>query len=460
MNTKTPHQDPSAPSASWRESLTWYASATSLRMLCLGFAAGVPLLLVLGTLSFRLREAGVELSTIGFLSWVSLAYAFKWLWAPLVDHQRIFWLSARLGRRRAWLLLAQCALIAGLMFMANTSPETHLSALVMGAVFVALASATQDIALDAYRIESAALEHQAALAAMYQTGYRLGMIWAGAGALWIAARAQNLLPTEVALSPPAASQLAWQSAYTVMALSIVVGVVAGLCSPEQAAPQAAPQKNLKAWFQNVMWAPFQEFFSRFTLQEALTLLALIGIYRISDLVMGVMANPFYVDMGFTKDEIAWVSKVFGVLMTLCGAFLGGALSQRFGVVRVLMWGAALSCGSNLLFAWLCGQGHHLGALIGVISADNLSGGIAQAAFVAFLSGLTRVQFSASQYAMLSAIVFLLPQSLAGFSGVAVEHVGYFWFFIGTALLGLPVLMLIKHVQNLNLVPTPSKPPPP
>jgi len=460
MNTKPQHQDPIAPSTSWRASLAWYASATSLRMLCLGFAAGVPLLLVLGTFSFRLREAGVELSTIGFLSWVSLAYAFKWVWAPIVDHQRIFILSARLGRRRAWLLLAQCALIAGLLFMANTSAQTDLNALVMGAVFVALASATQDIALDAYRIESAALEHQAALAAMYQTGYRLGMIWSGAGALWIAARAQSLVPNLSSLSPQGVSQIAWQSAYTVMALSILVGLVAGLCSPEQPSPQTSAQKNLKAWVQNVMWAPFQEFFSRFTLREALTLLALIGIYRISDLVMGVMANPFYVDMGFTKDEIAWVSKVFGVLMTLCGAFLGGALSQRFGVIRVLMWGAMLSCGSNLLFAWLCGQGHHLGALIGVISADNLSGGIAQAAFVAFLSGLTRVQFSASQYAMLSATVFLLPQSLAGFSGVAVEHMGYFWFFIGTALLGLPVLILIKQVQNLKLVPSPNQTPSP
>ena len=206
-----------------------------------------------------------------------------------------------------------------------------------------------------------------------------------------------------------------------------------------------------------MWAPFQEFFSRFTWRQATTILALIGLYRISDLVMGVMANPFYVDMGFTKDEIAWVSKVFGVLMTLCGAFLGGALTQRFGVLQVLMWGAALSAASNLLFAWLAGLGHSLGALIGVISADNLSGGIAQAAFVAFLSGLTRLQFSASQYAMLSAIVFLLPQSLAGFSGLAVEQVGYSWFFIGTALLGLPVLILIKQLQRLNLIAPSSTP---
>ena len=426
-------------------------------MLCMGFSAGVPLLLVLGTFSFRLREAGVELSTIGFLSWVSLAYAFKWLWAPLVDHQRIFFLSARLGRRRAWLLVSQCGLIAGLFFMAHTSAQTQLSALVMGALFVALASATQDIALDAYRIESAALEQQASLAAMYQTGYRLGMIWAGAGALWIAARAQDLLPPASALSPQAASQLAWASAYSCMALSIAVGMLAALFSPDNPIPAPPPQKNLQAWLQNVMWAPFQDFFSRFTLAQAATLLALIALFRISDLVMGVMANPFYVDMGFTKDEIAWVSKVFGVLMTLCGAFLGGALSQRFGVTRVLMWGAALSATSNLLFAWLSTLGHSLGALIGVISADNLSAGIAQAAFVAFLSGLTRIEFSASQYAMLSAIVFLVPQSLAGLSGVAVEHLGYFWFFIGTALLGLPVLILIKQLQRLNFIAPSSSP---
>jgi MFS transporter, PAT family, beta-lactamase induction signal transducer AmpG len=438
----------------WQKSLAWYIRAPSLRMLALGFTAGVPLLLVLGTFSFRLREAGVELSTIGFLSWVSLAYAFKWVWAPVVDHQRLYVLTDRLGRRRAWLLLAQCALIGGLLFMAFTSAEHHLSALVMGAIFVALASATQDIALDAYRIESASLEHQAALAAMYQTGYRLGMIWSGAGALWIASKAQGLLTPNSPLTPHEASQLAWQTAYTVMACSIGVGVMAALWAPEAPCPPSPKQKDFKAWLHNVMWAPFKEFFSRFTLTQALTLLALIGVYRISDLVMGVMANPFYVDMGFSKEEIAWVSKIFGVLMTLLGAFLGGALTQRYGVLRVLMWGAMLSATSNVLFAWLSGLGHHLGALIGVISVDNLSAGIAQAAFVAFLSSLTRVQFSASQYAMLSATVFLLPQSLAGFSGVAVQAVGYFWFFIGTALLGLPVLLLIRRVQSLGLVASP------
>ena len=183
-------------------------------------------------------------------------------------------------------------------------------------------------------------------------------------------------------------------------------------------------------------------------------MALIATYRISDVVMGIMANPFYVDMGYTKLEVANVTKVFGVIMTLVGAFVGGVLSMRLGVMRVLMLGAALSAVSNLLFAWLGSRGHDLTALIWVISADNLSSGIASAAFIAYLSSLTNVNYSATQYALFSSMMLLLPKFLAGYSGVYVDAFGYSHFFIATALLGVPVLLLVWLAGRLEPVKTP------
>jgi PAT family beta-lactamase induction signal transducer AmpG len=411
-------------------------------MVALGFSAGLPLLLVLGTLSFRLREAGIERTTIGFLSWVGLAYAFKWAWAPLVDQVRLPWLTAWLGRRRAWLLLSQLFIICGLIGMAYCEPQTHLDYLVMWAVWVAFGSATQDIALDAYRIESDSLHHQAALASMYQTGYRLGMIWAGAGALWIAARAES-----TALLGQYQNE-AWCVSYLAMGASMAVGLLCVLWSKESQDVAPTSARTAQEWIQDVLVTPFAEFFARFG-WHAWVILSLIGLYRISDIVMGIMANPFYIDMGYTKDEIAMVTKVFGVLMTLLGAFLGGLLSSRWGNMKVLMWGAILSAASNLLFAWLAGLGHAFWALVWVISVDNLSGGIASAAFIAYLSGLTKVQYSATQYALLSSIMLLAPKWLAGFSGLFVDQFGYPLFFCSTALIGLPVLLLIFWVHRIE-----------
>ena len=436
--------DPSAASRvrlSWRESWRIYRSAPALRMLALGFSAGLPLLLVLGTLSFRLREAGIDRATIGFLSWVGLAYGFKWAWAPLVDRLPLPWLTRAMGRRRSWLMLSQSAIMLGLIGMALNDPKEALGAVVVWAVVVAFGSATQDIALDAYRIESAAVEHQAALAATYQTGYRLAMIWAGAGVLWLAARA------EVADAGNYQPQ-AWQTAYLVMAASMLLGWLTVWLSPEPPQPPLSPARNLREWLRGALVDPFAEFIGRYRWQ-ALLILALIAVYRISDVVMGIMANPFYVDMGYTKDEVAAVTKVFGVLMTLLGAFIGGVLSLRLGVMRILMLGAILSAGSNLLFAWLGGVGHNLTALVWVISADNLASGIASAAFIAYLSGLTQVQYSATQYALFSSMMLLMPKWLAGFSGVFVDAYGYATFFTCTALLGLPVLLLVGLASRVH-----------
>jgi PAT family beta-lactamase induction signal transducer AmpG len=410
-------------------------------MLTLGFSAGLPLLLVLGTLSFWLREAGVDRTTIGYLSWVGLAYAFKWVWAPLVDRLPLPLLTRTLGRRRSWLLLSQAMVMAGLAGMAFNDPRIALTPMVWCALAVAFGSATQDIALDAFRIESADTERQAALSATYQTGYRLAMIWAGAGVLWVAARA------EVA-GVAGYQQGAWQTAYLVMAASMLVGTVTVLLSREPAPRPLPPARNAAQWLHGALIEPFADFLGRYRWQAVL-ILALIAVYRISDVVMGIMANPFYVDMGYSKDEVAAVTKVFGVLMTLAGAFLGGVLALRIGVMRVLMLGAVLSAASNLLFAWLGTRGHDLTGLVFVISADNLAGGIASAAFIAYLSGLTNVQYSATQYALLSSVMLLLPKWIAGFSGRFVDANGYTEFFVGTALLGLPVLLLVALVSRLK-----------
>ena len=420
----------------WLDTLFIYLSPTSLRMLALGFSAGLPLLLVLGTLSFRLREAGIDRATIGFLSWVGLAYGFKWVWAPLVDRLSIPVLTPLMGRRRSWLLVAQVAIVVGLLGMAVSNPQDSLTPLVGFALLVAFGSATQDIALDAFRIESAQARLQAVLAASYQTGYRLAMIWAGAGVFWIAAKA------ELGSLPAGSYQdAAWAWAYTVMALSMGLGMATVLFSPEPTTVDLPPAHNLRSWLQVAVVAPLSEFIRRYR-WHAVLVLALIGTYRISDIVMGIMANPFYVDMGYSKEEVATVTKLYGVVMTLVGAFVGGVMVLRWGVMQVLMLGAVLSALTNLLFAWLALLGHDVYALIAVVSADNLSSGIASAAFIAYLSSLTNVQYSATQYALFSSLMLLLPKFLAGFSGVAVDAGGYAWFFTGTAALGLPVLLLV------------------
>lgn len=440
---------------SWKDTVLSYVKPAAVRMFFLGFSSGLPLLLVLGTLSFWLREAGVDLKTIGIMSWVGLVYGLKWLWAPLIDRVPILGLTKCLGRRRAWLLLSQLGIIFGLFFLGSTEPTTQLSTVAVLALFTAFCSASQDITLDAYRMETAEVEQQAVLAANYQTGYRLAMIWAGAGALALATWSTT---TE------GYSQEAWRFAYWVMAASMSVGVITVLMIPEppsssllmqwsaqqQAMYERLSSKYLKwpkcllkafCWFYEAAVLPFLDFFIRFR-AFALVILLLIATYRISDVVMGVMANPFYLDLGYTKAEVAAVSKVFGVAMSLLGAFIGGFISLRIGIMRTLFLGAILAPATNLLFSWLATQPHDIYNLIFTISADNLAGGIASVAFVAYLSGLTSKAYTATQYALFSSVMLILPKFLAGFSGFVVDAVGYANFFTLTALLGLPVIFLV------------------
>jgi PAT family beta-lactamase induction signal transducer AmpG len=442
-----------SPAHPWLAALKVYTHPRVVGMLFLGFSAGLPLLLVLGTLSFWLSEAGIARATIGHLSWVGLAYGFKFLWSPLVDRMNLPILTKRLGKRRAWLLLSQVCIALALLGMANTDPVVNLTHTVFFALAVAFASATQDIALDAYRIEAVEIEKQGAMAATYQAGYRIAMITAGAGVLWIAA----------AFDPSEATYdfRPWQVAYTVMAALMVIGILTTLTirEPEKKVPPDTAEReaharekfaaaglsgrllNATAWFYSAVVSPFIDFIQHYKWQ-ALLILALISVYRISDVVMGVMSNPFYQEMGFTKDEVATVSKVYGVIMTIAGAGLGGLLVMRIGVMRTLFLGALLSAATNLLFVWLAGRGHDVGALVFTISADNLSAGIASSAFVAYLSGLVNQAYSATQYALFTSVMLLLPKFIAGFSGEFVDAWGWANFFTATAAIGVPVLLLV------------------
>jgi PAT family beta-lactamase induction signal transducer AmpG len=427
-----------------------YTQTNVLRMLFLGFSAGLPLLLVFGTLSFWLREAGLELSAIGFFSWIGLVYAFKWAWSPLVDQLPIPLLTANFGKRRSWLLVSQIAVGIGLFGIAISDPSKGISGLIGFALLTAFASATQDIALDAFRIESGLVEDQGAMAATYQMGYRLAMITSSAGALFLASWFDY---TESIYEPEP-----WMYTYMAMALLMLVGIVTTILSPEPSPKtdhknhewdNRSRLERLIKWFRNAAVMPFLDFIRRYRIQ-AIVLLAMISLYRISDIVMGVMSNPFYLDMGFSKQEIATVSKIFGVIMTILGALVGGSLIKYLGVFKILFIGAALSSLTNLLFAWLSVNEPSIGALTLTVSADNFSAGIASAAFIAYLSSLTNIQYSATQYALFSSLMFLFPKSIAGWSGVFVETWGYAYFFLTTALIGIPSLALVWFIRKISI----------
>ncbi|GGK80404.1 AmpG family muropeptide MFS transporter [Amphritea balenae] len=454
-------------SESWLESSKIYLHPRAITLFFLGFSSGLPLLLVFGTLSFWLREAGIERSLITYFSWVGLAYGFKWIWAPLIDRLAIPLLSTLLGRRRSWLVLAQLMLVLSLSGLAFSNPLENLEAMAILALCVALSSATQDIVIDAYRIESAGERLQAAMAATYMAGYRIAMIVAGAGALAVAAW--------VAPTPEAYSSDAWKIAYLSMAALMGIGLLTSLIISEPEAvkmdQETLEQQNkviqfseqfahlphwlsrFLGWLYIALLCPFRDFIKRYGMQ-AIIILALISTYRISDVILGIIANVFYVDMGFTKAEISKIIKVYGVIMTIVGAGIGGILVNRFGVMKILFSGALLVALTNLLFAWLASVGNDTLVLTIVISLDNLSGGIATAAFVAYLSSLTNIQYSATQYALFSSVMLLFPKFLGGFSGGFVDSFGYIWFFSGAALLGLPVLVLVimaARVKQQNTV---------
>jgi PAT family beta-lactamase induction signal transducer AmpG len=442
---------------SWLDAAAVYLNPRVLAMLFLGFSSGLPLLLVFGTLSAWLREAQIDLSTIGHVSWVAMLYALKFVWAPLVDRFPVPLLTRTLGQRRGWMLLAQAGVISGLLLMASNEPEQALGLLVWAALLVAFSSATQDIAIDAWRIESVENDLQGAMAATYQMGYRIGMIMAGAGALYFA------------------EYLSWSQSYGIMALCMGVGVVTVLSVPEpvhkldretwrqeervvrfieSSAHLSDRWRAIGAWFIGAVVCPFTEFFTR-NGRLALLILAFIAVFRMSDITMGVMANPFYIDLGYSKDEIASVTKVFGLIMTMVGAALGGVFVVRFGIMRMLLAAAVMVAGTNLIFAWLATQSADVALLAVVVSSDNLSGGLAGSVFIAYLSSLANRTYTATQYALFSSLMLLPAKFLGGFSGDIVDATNYVFFFSYAAVLGLPAILLVLALMRVKALAAPG-----
>lgn len=407
----------------WRH----YLQEKILVLFFLGFSAGLPFPLVYSTLTAWLNEAGLEKSTITTFAWVGFAYAFKFLWSPLVDRLSLPLLTRVLGRRRAWLLFAQVAIGAGLIVLAGVDPAAATGAFAAVAVGVAISSATQDMAIDAYRIECADEEMQPVLAASYQYGYRVSMIVGGAIALYIAQWGS------------------WQIAYQSMAGCMLIGLLTTLACKEPAVPEGGPvgpifDGGFSKWFFDSVIGPFVDFFKRYG-SFALTMLAFIALYRISDYVLGILANPFYLDVGFSKAEIASVAKLYGLWIALIGIAGGGWSVIRFGLAKSLIAATTLIATTNLFFAGLAYTGADIWALALTISFDNFAQGFSGTVFITYLSSLTNIQFTATQYALFSSVSVFFGKLLAGWSGDVQEAVGYVGFFFYAAATGIPAIIL-------------------
>jgi PAT family beta-lactamase induction signal transducer AmpG len=411
-------------SKNWLNAFSLYLKPNVLSMIALGFSAGLPYLLIFSTLSAWLRDEGIERSVIGFFSWVSATYSIKILWSPIVDKVRLPILTRFLGQRRSWMLVAQLGIIVGLCGMASVDTHTQTLTIALFAIFVAFCSATQDVSIDAFRIESSDTDFQGAMAAMYVLGYRLALLVAGAGSFYIA------------------EFFDWQTAYFSMAAMMSLGVLTTFClnSPVKTESKMQVKTTFLSQVHDAIIHPFTDFFIRQGRLGWLILL-LIAIYKMSDVTMGVMANPFYLDLGFKKTEIAEITKIFGFFMTIAGAALGGIFVARYGVMRPLLIGSIAAASTNLLFAFLANIKPDLALLAGVISADNLSGGFATSVFIAYLSGLARSDYTATQYALFSSLMTFPAQLLGGFSGVIVDRFGYSYFFIYASAIGLPAIGL-------------------
>ncbi|MGH8454684.1 MAG: AmpG family muropeptide MFS transporter [Nevskiales bacterium] len=440
----------------WREAFLLYTQRPVVVMLFLGFSAGLPFLLVFSTLSAWLTQAGISRTTIGMLSWVGITYSIKFFWAPVVDRLPLPLLTRWMGRRRSWMLLAQIGIAVGLAGLAFSDPAHNLQQVVLLALLVAFSSATQDISIDAFRIESAVAEYQGAMAASYQLGYRIALIMAGAVALLLAGRH------------------GWSTTYLLMASLVGVGVLTTLLIREpgihvsrdtmmREARVIAFMENsahlpdwlrrIAAWLIGAVVCPFLDFFARNGWKLGALILLFIGLFRVTDITMGVMANPFYLDTGYTLDQIGVIAKGYGIVLSIVGAILGGLAVARWGAIRALVIGGVLVILSNLCFAFLAftDQPSLLGLAL-VISADNLAAGLAGSAFIAYLSGLTNTAYTATQYALFSSLFTLPGKLIAGGSGWVVDHFGYPFFFLYTSALGVPALLLVVYLARRMQAP--------
>ena len=467
----------------------------------LGFSAGLPIMLVFSTLSVWLVKAGVERSTVTLFSWAGFAYSFKFLWSPIVDKFQIPLLH-KIGHRKSWLLITQILIFFSIILTSYSDPQNNLKFMAFAIVLIAFFSATQDIVIDAFRIESAPEKKQGPLASMYLAGYRIAMIVSGAGSLWLASIMSNEnYQTEV-----------WKNVYQITGFFMIIGFIStALCKePTNNKVKKINYKNqLKFTFSTILSIliffvfflnipevkvlnhfynffynifkivfsfgvalisllilekinflpkkqsreifinPIIDFFKRYK-KIALMILLLIGLYRIADVVMGVMANIFYLEKGYEIKDIATFSKFFGLIATILGGILGGTFAMKFGTYKSLLIGAITAALTNVLFAFLAIIEKNLFYLATIIIADNLASGFAGAAFVVYLSSLTSIKFTATQYALFTSLMLFIPKLIAGYAGGIVDVIDYPSFFIFTAVLGFPVIFLIIFLNKRKL----------
>jgi PAT family beta-lactamase induction signal transducer AmpG len=407
---------------------TWYLQEKIVVIFFLGFSGGLPFPLVYATLTYWLNEAGIEKSTISAFAWIGFAYALKFLWSPLVDRLHLPVLTTLLGRRRSWLLFSQVLIAASLVALSTIDPSQAITAFALVALAVATSSATQDMAIDAYRIECAPDEMQGLLAAAYQYGYRIAMIVGGAGVLYVA------------------DFMSWTIAYKAMAVCMGIGMLTTLLAKEPPVPKGVNVDDrifdggFLRWFGKSVVGPFADFFGRYG-WFALTMLLFIALYRISDYVLGILANPFYDDIGFTKSQVASVAKLYGLWIALVGIAGGGLAIVKLGAARSLILSATLIAATNLFFVYLAAAGPDLLALTITISFDNFAQGFSGTVFIAYLSSLTNISFTATQYALFSSLSVFIGKLVAGFSGNVQELLGYEGFFIYAAAMGVPSIIL-------------------
>jgi PAT family beta-lactamase induction signal transducer AmpG len=411
--------------ASWLDSLRLYREPRVLVMLFLGFSAGLPLPLTGFTLRQWMSEANVALAAIGLTALIGIAYSFKFVWSPFMDRLELPWFTRRLGRRRGWLLPLQVLLALAIAGLALTDPAINPLATVAVAVAVAFFSASQDIVIDAYRIETLSPEEQGAGLAAYIWGYRIALLVANAGALFIVGYA------------------GWPAAFICLSLLVGIGIVTCLVMKEPAVkvlPETARTGAGSAleWIKSAVIGPFIEFTRR---DAWFVLLAFVALFKLGEALAGIMTAPFYRSLGFSREEVAAISSVFGLFATLGGAAVGGLVVHRFGVFRSLIGTGILQMLSNLMYVALAYSGHDIGMLWLQVGIENFTDGLADAAFVAYLSSLCNVAFTATQYALLSSLAALPLRTLGASSGYLAEAMGWPAFFLLTTAAALPALCL-------------------
>lgn len=420
----------------WRQAAGIYFDRRMLTMTGLGFASGFPFLLVSGTLALWLTESGISLEMIGLFSLVKTPYSFKWMWSPVVDRIRLPFFD-RLGRRRGWAVFSQLLLLAAILGMSMVDPEKAVYLLMFLAFLTVIASATQDIVLDAYRVESFDTKEQAAGTAIFILGYRLGSIFSGAVALLLA------------------TVLSWHEVYAVMGLGAVVGMATILMSkePDNGKAKEVPFvgslfERLNNFWQTAVKSPIADFVTR---RGWMVILLFVMVYKLCDAYMVPMTMPFYDAMGFTKEQIAFVTKFYGMGATIAGGIIGGLMVNRLGLVKSLYIGSILQGLTTLMYVAQAHAGNNIYVLMATISLDNLAGGMSTTAFVAYLSSLCNVAYTATQYALLSSFMSLARDLLASTSGALVKVAGWSSFFILTTLMALPGLILLVVLKKKKLI---------